>query len=100
MSGMMGHCPHYGGPVMLVPISFLVVSKCQDCSCYVQPDLVDPDDPLPERQSSRLPEPLRRDRDVVASVIEGIPEESILDESSEHSARSPGEPTATRSSNR
>ena len=84
---------------MLVPISTLVASERQACSCDVQPDLVGPDDPLPERQPSRLPEPLRRDQDIVASAIEEIPGETILDESSEHSARSPGEPTATGSSN-
>jgi hypothetical protein len=97
---MTGHCPDCSDPVMLVPISTLVASERQACSCDVQPDLVGPDDPLPERQPSRLPEPLRRDQDIVATAIEGIPDESILDESSEHSARSPGEPTATRSNNR
>ena len=97
---MTGHCPHYGEPVMLVPISTLVASERQACSCDAQPDLVGPDDPLPERQPSRLPEPLRRDQDIVAAAIKEIPGEPILDESSEHSARSPGEPTATRSSNR
>jgi hypothetical protein len=96
---MTGHCPHCGEPVMLVPISTLVASERQACSCDVQPDLVGPDDPLPERQPSRLPEPLRRDQDIVASAIEEIPGETILDESSEHSARSPGEPTATGTSN-
>jgi hypothetical protein len=97
---MTGHCPHCGEPVMLVPISTLVASERQVCSCDVQPDLVGPDDPFPERQPSRLPDPLRRDQDAVAAAIEEIPGETILDESSEHSARSPGEPTATRSSNR
>jgi len=97
---MTGHCPHCGEPVMLVPISTLVASERQACSCDVQPDLVGPDDPLPERQPSRLPDLLRRDQDIVAAAIEDIPGETILDESSEHSARSPGEPTATRSSNR
>ena len=85
---------------MLVPISTLVASERQACSCDVQPDLVGPDDPHPERQPLRLPEPLRRDQDIVAAAIEGISDENILDESSEHSARSPGEPTATRSNNR
>ena len=92
---MTGYCPNCVEPVVLVPISVLVASECQACSCDVQPDPVGPDDPLPERQPSRLPEPLRRDQDIVASAIEGIPGESILDESSEHSARSSGEPTAT-----
>ena len=85
---------------MLVPISTLVASERQACSCDVQPDLVGPDDPLPERQSSRLPGSLHYDQDIVATAIEEISGETILDESSEHSARSPGEPTATRSSNR
>ena len=97
---MTGHFPHCGEPVMLMPISTLVASERQACSCDVQPDLVGPDDPLPERQPSRSPEPLRRDQDIVATAIEEISGETILDESSEHSARSPGEPTATRSNNR
>ena len=97
---MTGHCPHCGEPVMLVPISTLVASERQACSCDVQPDLVGPVDPLPERQPSRLPESLYRDQDIVATAIEEIPGETILDESSEHSARSPGELTATRSNNR
>ena len=42
----------------------------------------------------------RSDHDIVLMAIEGIPDEPILDESSEHSTRSPGEPTATRSNNR
>ena len=85
---------------MLVSISALVASERQVYFCDVQPNLVCPDNPLLERQPSRLPEPLRRDQDIVASAIEEIPGESILDESSEHSARSPGEPTTTRSNNR
>jgi hypothetical protein len=85
---------------MLVPISTFVASERQACSFDVQPDLVAPHDPLPERQPSRLPEHLRCDHDIVLTAIEGIPDEPILDESSEHSARSPGEPTATRSNNR
>jgi hypothetical protein len=97
---MTGHCPHCGEPVVLVPISTLVASERHACSCDVQPALVGPDDPLPERQLSRLPEPPRRDQDIVASAIDAVPGETILDESSEHSARSPGEPTATRSNNR
>ena len=97
---MTGHCPHCGEPVVLVFINTLVASERQACSCDVQPDPIGPDDPLPERQPPRFPEPLRRDQDIVASAIKEIAGESILDESSEHSARSPGEPTATRSSNR
>ena len=54
---------------MWVPISTLVASERQACSCDVRPDLVGPDDPLPERQPSRSPEPLRRNQALLWGVI-------------------------------
>ena len=96
---MTGHCPHYGEPVMLVPISTLVASECQACSCDARPALIGPDDAPAEPRTSRVPDSVQRSVDPAATAIvdasNGHPEEEP-----EYSTRFGGEPTVTRSSNR